>query len=346
MRVVGKLLTRVPHRRRRIVDILAEYTGALGERGHVREQRAPDALSLTLIVGEEERPVLDNRSAEHAAVLIPAVVRFHRIAGLEVIPGVQALVAKELEHIAMKGIAARFGGEIDHAAIEPAELGGWTVALDLEFLDRINDRVERHLPGLRLQYGNTVEEIFVRARPSAVDARQDGIRRQGDARGDACEHDEQPAVQWQPHDLFVLDNRSEARGLPSHDRRISDDRHLFPNIADAEVEIDACLFASRETNALAPHGFEPWELDVEAVVAGRQARGGIDAIATGDGDSLKIRPCIGDRDRRAGNSRPGLIFHNAGDLARTRLGSGWQHADKPGARHRKADRTAIRFDSY
>ena len=147
------------------------------------------------------------------------------------------------------------------------------------------------------------------------------------------------AVQRQLHDLLVLDDRPEARGLRSHDRRITDDRHLFAHIADAEVEIDACLFASRETNALAPHGFEPWELDVEAVVAGRQARGGIDAIATGDGDSLKIRPCVGDRDRRAGNSRPGLIFHNAGDLARTRLSTGWQHADKPGARHRKADRT-------
>ena len=86
-------------------------------------------------------------------------------------------------------------------------------------------------------------------------------------------------------------------------------------------------------------GLNPGELDVEAVVAGRQARGGIDAIATGDGDSLKIRPCVGDRDRRAGNSRPGLIFHDAGDLARTRLSTGWQHADKPRARHRKADRT-------
>ena len=74
-----------------------------------------------------------------------------------------------------------------------------------------------------------------------------------------------------------------------------------------------------KANALAPHGFEAGELDVEAVVAGRQARGGVDAIATGNGDSLKIGPCVGDRDGRAGNGRPGLILHQAGDLARGNL---------------------------
>ena len=239
----------------------------------------------------------------------------------------------------MKGIGARFRGEIDHAAIEPAELGRRAVALDLELLDGVDDRVVRELPGLRLQHGDAVEEILVRSRPPAVDAGQDGIRRQGDARGDGGEHDEQAAVQRQLHDLLVLDHRSEARGLRSHDRRISDDRHLFSNIADAEVEIDACLFASRETNALAPHGLEPRELDVEAVLAGRQARSRVDAIASGDGDSLQIRPCFGDGNRRAGNGRPSLIFHNAGDLARTRLSTGWQHADKPRERDREADRT-------
>ena len=40
----------------------------------------PIALSLTLIVDEEERPVLHERAAEHAAELIPPVVRLHRIA--------------------------------------------------------------------------------------------------------------------------------------------------------------------------------------------------------------------------------------------------------------------------
>ena len=57
------------------------------------------------------------------------------------------------------------------------------------------------------------------------------------------EHDEQAAVQRQLHDLLVLDDRPEARGLGSHDRRVCDDRHLFSNVSDAEIEIDARFFA-------------------------------------------------------------------------------------------------------
>ena len=338
-RVVGKLLTRIPHRRGRIVDVLAEDTGTLRERRHVRGDRAADGLPLPLNVDKEKRPAFDDRAAEHAAVLIPAVVRFHRIAGLEVVPGVQVFVAEEFEHVAVIGVAAGLGCEIDHAAIEAPEFGRWAIALDFELLDGVDHRVVRDLARLRLQDRNAVEEIFVRSRSAAIDARQDGIRRQGDARNDGSQHDEQTAVQRQLHDLLVLDDRPEARGLRSHDRRIADDRHLFLNTADAEVKIDSCLFASRETNTLAPHGFEPRELDVEAVVAGRQARGGVDAIATGNGDSRKVRPYVGDGNRRAGNGRPGLIFHKAGDLARTRLSTGWQHTDKPRAYHRKADGT-------
>ena len=58
--------------------------------GHVRGHRAADALPLALIVDKEERPVLHQRAADHAAVLIPPIVRFHRIALLEVVPGVQS----------------------------------------------------------------------------------------------------------------------------------------------------------------------------------------------------------------------------------------------------------------
>src|SRR5262249_19082850 len=150
----------------------------------------------------------------------------------------------------------------------------------LEFLDGVDHRVVRHLPRLRLQYGDTVEEILVRTRPPAVDPRQHGVWRQGDAGGNAGEHDEQAAVQRQLRDLLMLDNGPEASGLRSYDRRVRDDRHLFSNIADAEVEIDSGLFASREPNALAPNGLEPCEVDVDAVLTGRQARGRVDTIAS------------------------------------------------------------------
>ena len=237
----------------------------------------------------------------------------------------------------MKDIGARLRREIDHAAIEPPELGRRAVALDLELLDGVDDRIVRELPRLGLQHGDAVEEILVRSRSPAVDARQDGVRRQGDARRDGGEHDEQAAVQRQLHDLLVLDDRPEARGLRSHNRRVCDDRHLFSNVSDAEIEIDARFFTGREANALAAHGFETCELDIEPVLAGRQARGGVDTIARGHHHSLQIRPCLRDRDGRAGNGSPDLIVHHAGDLAGSRLSICGRRADAAGARDDKAD---------
>src|SRR5262249_17496038 len=140
-RVVRKLLTGIPDGGRRIVDVLTEYAGTFGERGHRRRHRSSDALTLTLIVGEEEGPVLGDGPAEHAPVLIAPVLRFGRKIPLKGVPCVQVLVAKELEYVAVKGVATRFGREVDYAAIEPAELGGWAVAFDLELLDRVDHRV-------------------------------------------------------------------------------------------------------------------------------------------------------------------------------------------------------------
>ncbi len=247
------------------------------------------------------------------------------------------LVAKEFEHVAVKGIGARFRREIDHAAIEPPEFGRRAVALDLELLDGVDDRIVRELPRLGLQHGDAVEEILVRSRSPAVDARQDGIRRQGDARRDGGEHDEQAAVQRQPHDLLVLDDGPEACGLRSHNRRVADHCHLFLNASDREIEIDARLLTRRQANALAAHGLEPRQLDIEAVFAWCQAGRGVHAIASGDDHSLQIRPCFGDGDRRAGNGGPSLILHKTGDFAGSRLSICRRRADAAGARDDKAD---------
>src|SRR6185436_16603802 len=118
------------------------------------------------------------------------------------------------------------------------------------------------------------------------------------------------AIQRQPHDLLVLDHGPETSGLRSHDRRISDDRHLFSNVADNQVEIDACFFAGLETNALTPHGLEPGDLDLETVIAGREARGGVDAVSGGHGDTPIIRSGVRDGDGRSRNGRPTLISDN------------------------------------
>ncbi len=335
-RVAGKLLPRIPNRCRRIVDILAEYTRTLGERGHVGRHRAADALALTLIVGKKERSILHDRPAEHAAVLMPAVVRLHRVARLEVVGGVEVFITEELEEVAANRIAARLRREIDHPTIEPSEFGGRAVALDLELLDRVDHRVVGHLSRLRLQHRNAVEEIFIGSRSASVDARQDGIGRQRDARNDGGEHDEEAAVQRQLHHLLVLNDGPEACGLASRDRRIGNDRHLLANITDAEVEVDSRLFAGLEANAGAPDGLESGELDVETVFAGRQACGGVDAIDGRNGDPPSIRSRVGDGDGGPWHGRAGLVSDDAGDCRGRGLSDRRGARDHPGAGRGKA----------
>ena len=56
-------------------------------------------------------------------------------------------MAEELEAGAVQHVAAGFGRQVDDAAVEAAEFRRRAVALDLEFLNRVDDREERHLPG-------------------------------------------------------------------------------------------------------------------------------------------------------------------------------------------------------
>ena len=92
-----------------------------------------------------------------------------------------------------------------------------------------------------------------------------------------------------------------------------------------EIEIDPRLLTRRETDAFAAKGLEARELDIEAVLARRQAGRRVHAIAGGDNHTPQIRPCCGDGDRRARNGGPSLIFHKAGDFAGSRLRTGGHH---------------------
>ncbi len=86
-------------------------------------------------------------------------------------------------------------------------------------------------------------------------------------------------------------------------RRVADHRHLFSHVADSELEVEARFFAGRQADAVAPHGLEPRELDVDAVLARGEGRYGVDALAGGRDDPLRLGADRGDRDGRAGHGR-------------------------------------------
>ena len=88
----------------------------------------------------------------------------------------------------------------------------------------------------------------------------------------------------------MLDDRAEARGVASRSTGASAVTvTCFAHVADRELEIEANLLAGREADALAAHGLEARQLDVDAVLARRQARERVDAVAVGhDGHARRI----------------------------------------------------------
>ena len=229
-------------------------------------------------------------------------------------------MAQEVEAGAMKRVRPRLRRQVHDAAVETAELGRRAVALDLELLDRVDDRIDRHLPRLRLQHRDAVEQVLVGSRPAAVDARQQRVGRQRDPGGQAGERDEGAAVQRQLHHLLVTDDGAEAGGLGAEDRRLCRDGELLADVADGQIEIDARLLAGRQVDAGTAHRLEAGEHDVDAVLAGRQARRRVDAVAAGDHDPPAIGADLGHRERRAGDRASGGILHQAGDFTGGELG--------------------------
>jgi hypothetical protein len=91
-----------------------------------------------LIVHEEERPVPGDRPAQDEAELVAlerGLVRVVGGGGREEVPGVEGLVAQELEPGSVQLVATCLRAQVDHATVEPPELRGRGVGHDLEFLD-------------------------------------------------------------------------------------------------------------------------------------------------------------------------------------------------------------------
>src|SRR5262249_57316637 len=87
------------------------------------------------------------------------------------------------------------------------------IDLDLELLDGVDHRVEGDLSRLGLERRNAVVEVFIDARPAAVDARKRragcGRRRRGDAWHKCDQGEEIASVQSQINDA------SDRGGLPA-----------------------------------------------------------------------------------------------------------------------------------
>ena len=162
---------------------------------------------------------------------------------------------------------------------------------------------------------------LVRGRPPLMRGSSE-FGRQRDTGRQAGQGDEGAAVQRQLHDLLVLDDGTETAGFGADDRRVAGDRHLFADVADAQFEIDARLLAGGDMNAAAADRLEPRQLDVDAILAGRQARCAVDAVAGRDDGPLAVGGDFGNGDGGAGHRGAGRVFDDAGDVTGGNLREG------------------------
>ncbi len=95
-------------------------------------------LVKALVAGEEERPLTGERSAEVSAVLIPVQRRLVHIGWIEVVPGVERIVAVEFEAGTAEVVRSRAGHRGDDAAAAPAVLGAVVVDEHLELANGFN----------------------------------------------------------------------------------------------------------------------------------------------------------------------------------------------------------------
>src|SRR5207245_2246930 len=133
-------------------DGLGEYATPLQPRRHGRRQRSRDRLPLALVVDEEKRAIGRDGAAQDSAELMPAVLRFRPARGREEVACVQRLVPEELERVAVRHVSTALHRQVDDAAVEAAEFRRRAVALDLEFLNGVEDGNEGDLAWLGLEH--------------------------------------------------------------------------------------------------------------------------------------------------------------------------------------------------
>src|SRR5205823_334273 len=112
-------------------------------------RRAGTVLSQTLVVREEEKLVLEDRSTEGAAELVPAQWRpGNRGISVPVVSpvvGIELVIAKVFEQIAMKLVGAGLDHHVDDATLEVSKFRGSIIRDHPKFLDRIQIRLIRRL---------------------------------------------------------------------------------------------------------------------------------------------------------------------------------------------------------
>ena len=281
-----------------------------------------------LVVHEEERLVLLDRTAQGPAELLEVEGRLLGARVLEVAAGVERLVAKEVEGAAAHRVGSGLEGRVDDGPAGASELGRVVAGLDLELLDGVHVRVERGLAAVVAVVVDAVKEVVVLApaRPVHHEGRvhvavaplggADDAARQGG------ELDVVPAVQGQIHDLPRVDHLAEAGRLGLDEGSVAGDDDGFLDVTRHQLEVEAQAVLDPHHDAFARLLLEADELDAYRVGPDPERRCHVVPRGVGDQRHDGVRRGLAHAHACAGHDRPALVAHGAEDGARVDLGLG------------------------
>ena len=222
-----------------------------------------------LVSREDEKPIPPDRPPGGESELIALEVGLFLIDRIEVPAGVEIVAAMELEQRSAEAVGAGFRDRVDHRAGVTAELRAERVGQHLELADRLDAKDvaggAARLVELIVQHG-AVDREQVGGVTRAVDAQLGAEPGTGAAaavvgelhtRCQIGELNEASAVERQPRDLLLADQRA-GRCRPHVDgRRLADDGDLILQRAHSERDVDDRLATHRQTDAASRHAAEP-----------------------------------------------------------------------------------------
>ena len=236
-----------------------------------------------LIGAEKEDLVLDNRSAQHATELVP----HQTIAGALARSGadrgkrggrVEAMVARELEHVTAEQVRACFGRDADRAARLDAVLRVLRAGLHTELLHRVGERQRQVDAVIPVVVHRAVQQILHTELLAAGD-RDAAALGQTAARGVASIHrptsqeDEGghvAALERQRLDLLVVDDLSDGRVARLDERCGRCHGYRFPDRADLQRHGDHRIAVDLQHDTGAHIRAEAGECHFEAIRSRRQ----------------------------------------------------------------------------
>ena len=304
------------HRRERIEDLadrrsvgirqeptLSHFLGRNGV-----QVRALATESERFPVGEPERAVLDDGTADCRTELVPTELRLP--GGREERTGIEIVVPEELEDAPMDFVGSGLDRHVHVGTGGVAELGARDVRLNRELLDGVEGRADAVVLEEGLVVVDAIERVIVLV--AAIPRHGDGLPADdeesagaGTGRRSRQEHGQLrhvAAVERQFDDLLVSDYRAEggSRGLEQRrDRGRNLDR--FDHFADLQDYVDTNGFVHPETDTVHQRGLEPVHFDCQVVSAGQQVD---DAVIAG-GPTLDsagdVRALVRRRHHRSGN---------------------------------------------